>query len=207
MVIAFSFNTVHAETHQHIFFKTMLMVNEAKYMIPRDPGLRAAYRSSKFQRPKLKIHAAWAFGHVLRVAVLEERSSHGSGMVRELLSLVMEDVMVECARTGRPRPHTVVVCGDNTVKELKNSTNLLWAAQLVLHQRLRCLGSSLISTVVGKWTFDKSTLQNLWMTTAGSQHWWWCGSATLMMSSESVQSISNVFIFGLMEDLSIYLSI
>ena len=94
-------------------------MHEAKYQIPRDPDLRAAYRSSKFQRPKLKIHAAWAFGHVLRVAILEERTFHGSSMVRELLSLVLEDVMVECGRAGRPLPHTCVVVGDNTVKGWK----------------------------------------------------------------------------------------
>lgn len=115
-------------------------MHEAKYQIPRDPDLRAAYRSSKFQRPKLKIHAAWAFGHVLRVAILEERTFHGSSMVRELLSLVLEDVMVECGRAGRPPPHTCVVVGDNTVKELKNSTNLIYAAQLVQNHCLRLLG-------------------------------------------------------------------
>ena len=109
-------------------------------MIPRDPQLRAAYRSSKFQRPKLKIHAAWAFGHVLRVAVLEERSYHGSSMVRELLTLTMEDIIEECARTGRPQPHTVLFVGDNTVKELKNGTNLLYAAGMVLHGHLQFLG-------------------------------------------------------------------
>ena len=115
-------------------------MHEAKYQIPRDPDLRAAYRSSKFQRPKLKIHAAWAFGHVLRVAILEERTFHGSSMVRELLSLVLEDVMVECGRAGRPLPHTCVVVGDNTVKELKNSTNLIYAAQLVQNHCLKLLG-------------------------------------------------------------------
>jgi len=88
----------------------------------------------------LKIHAAWAFGHVLRVAILEERTFHGSSMVRELLSLVLEDVMVECGRAGRPPPHTCVVVGDNTVKELKNSTNLIYAAQLVQNHCLKLLG-------------------------------------------------------------------
>ena len=121
------------------FFESSMSMHEAKYQIPRDPDLRAAYRSSKFQRPKLKIHAAWAFGHVLRVAILEERTFHGSSMVRELLSLVLEDVMVECERTGRPRPHTCVVVGDNTVKELKNSTNLIYAAQLVQNHCMKLL--------------------------------------------------------------------
>lgn len=57
---------------------------EAKYMVPRDPSLRACYRSSKIQRPKLSIHAAWCFGWVLRVVVLEEDTIHGSSMVHEL---------------------------------------------------------------------------------------------------------------------------
>lgn len=125
-----------------------MSMHEAKYQIPRDPDLRAAYRSSKFQRPKLKIHAAWAFGHVLRVAILEERTFHGSSMVRELLSLVLEDVMLECERTGRPRPHTCVVVGDNTVKELKNSTNLIYAAQLVQNNCLRLLGLTMLVVMI-----------------------------------------------------------
>lgn len=92
------------------------------------------------QRPKLKIHGCWCFGHVLRLAILEEGSFHGSSMVRELLSLTLEDVVQECARKGKPCPDTVIIVGDNTVKELKNGTNLLYAASLVNHGHLRHLG-------------------------------------------------------------------
>ena len=61
-------------------------------------------------------------------------------MVRELLSLTLEDVVQECARRGKPCPDTVIIVGDNTVKELKNGTNLLYAASLVNHGHLRHLG-------------------------------------------------------------------
>ena len=54
---------------------------QAKYMIPRDPGLQTAYRAAKLQRPKFKIHGVRAFGFVLRPAVLEERTYHGSALV------------------------------------------------------------------------------------------------------------------------------
>ena len=113
---------------------------KAKYMVPRDPHLRSSYRMSKFQRPKLKIHGVWAFGHVLRLAILEEGSYHGSSMVREVLALTLEDVVAECQRKGRAPPDTVVIVGDNTVKELKNATCLLYAASLVNHARLKHLG-------------------------------------------------------------------
>lgn len=53
---------------------------EAKYMVPRDPSLRTAYRTAKFQRPRLKVHGVWAFGYVLHIGVLDETSHHDSSL-------------------------------------------------------------------------------------------------------------------------------
>lgn len=110
---------------------------EAKYMVPRHPDLRAAHRAAKIQRPKLKLHGVWAFGYCLRIAVLEENSFHGSSLVQELLALTIEDVMNICRRQHRAPPDTLVVCGDNTVNELKNTYNLVFAASMVLHHKFR----------------------------------------------------------------------
>ena len=108
-------------------------------MVPRDPTMRSSYRSSKIQRPKLKIHGCWCFGWVLRVAILEEDSVHGSSMVHELVSLTVEDVMEVCRQRGVSPPNTAVLVGDNTVKELKNSVNLLYMGTLVQHFRFQSL--------------------------------------------------------------------
>ena len=115
------------------------VIIEAKYMIPRSPTLKTAYRSAKYQRPKLKIHGVWAFGFVLRIAVLEENTFHGSGLVQELLALTVEDIMRVCDEKKVAAPDTLVVVGDNTVKELKNTVLLSGVANYVNHSRFRCL--------------------------------------------------------------------
>lgn len=113
--------------------------HQAKYMIPRHPDLRAAHRAAKIQRPKLKLHGVWAFGYTLRIAVLEETSYHGSSLVQELVALTIEDCISICRSQNRAPPDTLVICGDNTVKELKNSFNLIFAASMVLHHKFKPL--------------------------------------------------------------------
>lgn len=126
----------------------ILSLPQAKYQIPRDPQLRSSYRASKLQRPKLKIHGAWCFGHTLQLAILEENTYHGSAMVQELLRITLEAVMQQCQDAGQPSPDTLVVVGDNTVKELKNGVNLAYLANLVNHGCFRLLDShSLFSFV------------------------------------------------------------
>lgn len=112
---------------------------EAKYHVPRDPSLRSCYRASKLQRPRLKIHGAWCFNYTLQLAILEDITYHGSAMVQEVLMRTLEEVISQCKANHQPYPDTVVVVGDNTVKELKNSTRLCYLASLVNHGRLRFL--------------------------------------------------------------------
>ena len=112
---------------------------KAKYLIPRDPHLRSAYRTSKLYRAKLKIHAVWAFGSVLHVGILEETTFHGSSMVWDLIATTLEYVIAEYRRKQIAEPDTLIVVGDNTVKELKNSVCLMGLANLVNHGKLRFL--------------------------------------------------------------------
>lgn len=112
---------------------------KAKYLIPRDPHLRSAYRTSKLYRAKLKIHAVWCFQSVLHVGILEETSFHGSSMVWDLIATTLEYVIAEYRRKQMAEPDTLIVVGDNTVKELKNSVCLMALANLVNHGKLRFL--------------------------------------------------------------------
>lgn len=112
-------------------------------MIPRDPSLKTAYRSSKIQRPKLKLHGVWAFNYVLRLAVLDESSHHGSSLVQELLARTLEDCVEISRQKGIPPPDTVIVIGDNTVKELKNSYCMSPMGNLILHRKIRPLGGKM----------------------------------------------------------------
>lgn len=121
---------------------------EAKYQVPRDPSLRSCYRASKIARPKLKLHGAWCFGHTFQLAILEENTVHGSAMVQEVLMRTLEAVMQQCKDCHQPLPNTVVVVGDNTVKELKNSVCLSYLASLVNHGRVKFLAHLACSAFV-----------------------------------------------------------
>ena len=112
---------------------------QATYMLPRDPGLRTAYRTSKMQRPRLKIHGAWAFGYCLRIAVLDETCYHDSSLVTEVLAMTLEDVMRICDERGWAHPETAVIVGDNTVRELKNSYNMSYISNLVVKDKFKSL--------------------------------------------------------------------
>ena len=111
--------------------------DQAKYCLPRDPMLRSAYRTSKLRRPRLKIHGCWAFNFCLRLAVLEETTQHGSSMVTEIISHTLEDVVRICQERNIPAPTTLVVVGDNTVKECKNQWLMSYLSGLISHHKLK----------------------------------------------------------------------
>lgn len=106
---------------------------KAKYCVPREHTLRTAYRMAKIQRQRLKIHG-------LRISIIEEDSYAGSPMVQEMIALGLQDVAQVCQEKNLAFPDTLVVVGDNTVTELKNNYNLLFAGSLILHSKLKLLG-------------------------------------------------------------------
>ena len=121
---------------------------EAKYAIPRSPGLVHAHRTQKLVRPRLKLHAVWSFAHALRICVLDETTFHGSSMVIQALAMTIEDSMRIAASRGA-KPDTIVVVGDNTVKELQNSYCLNYLLSLTFHKRVRYPRCSFIFSMVG----------------------------------------------------------
>lgn len=46
----------------------------------------------KYQRPRLKIHGAWAFGYTLNVFIMDENAKHDSSAILEILTQTVEDV-------------------------------------------------------------------------------------------------------------------
>lgn len=73
-------------------------------------------------------------------------------MVQEVLMRTLETVVSQCKAKDQPYPDTVVVVGDNTVKELKNSPCLCYLASLVNHGRLRFLTFKIFAPEV--WVLD-----------------------------------------------------
>lgn len=113
--------------------------DQAKFALPRDPGLRSAYRVSNLFRPRCKIHGCWAFGYSLNIAVLDEVQKHDSSCVLELIAQTLETVNGICIEQGTSMPHTLLVLGDNTVRELKNQYCLNYFQQLVAKYKMRHL--------------------------------------------------------------------
>ena len=46
---------------------------------------------SKYQRPRLKVHGAWAFGFCLNIFVMDDPSRHDSSAIIEILAITIED--------------------------------------------------------------------------------------------------------------------
>jgi hypothetical protein len=58
----------------------------SSFACPNIPQLRA-----KFQRPRVKVHGAWAFGYTFNVFILDEVSKHDSSAIIEILTQTIED--------------------------------------------------------------------------------------------------------------------
>ena len=73
----------------------------------------------------------------MRLVVLEETTYHGSALIQELLAISLEDDARIARQKGNAVPDTVILVGDNTVKEVKNRYCLTAMAQLVNHNKVR----------------------------------------------------------------------
>ena len=51
---------------------------------------------AKHQRPRVKVHGAWAFGYTLNVYVLDESAPHDSSAIIEIVAATIEDVALLC---------------------------------------------------------------------------------------------------------------
>lgn len=61
-------------------------------------------------------------------------------MVTEVIAHTLEDVARISRERGVPSPTTLVVVGDNTVKECKNTWLMSYLSGLVSHHKMKPLG-------------------------------------------------------------------
>ena len=76
-------------------------------------------------------------GFSLEIHVMDECTRHDSSCVTEIIARGLERVQEICQRRGRGVPTRLVVCGDNTVGELKNQINLTYISALVSKRKMR----------------------------------------------------------------------
>ena len=68
---------------------------------------------------------------------MDEPTRHDASCVTEIIARGIERVQQICERKGRVVPTKLIVCGDNTVRELKNSINLTYMAALISKRKMR----------------------------------------------------------------------
>ena len=113
-------------------------MDQAKFAIPRDPLLKAAAAVAKWQKPRLKVHGVWCFGHLLDVKIMDETFKHDSACVIQLISECLEKVAEHCKSLKRPMPSNMVVLADNTVRENKNQHLFKYMSLLCAKNKMRC---------------------------------------------------------------------
>lgn len=90
-------------------------------LVPLSFGLEpsACPLRAKYQRPRLKVHGAWAFGYQLSVAVMDETARHDSSSIIEILATTVEDAawnpigfetLLEVMRIAREERRPIPTC-------------------------------------------------------------------------------------------------
>lgn len=133
--------TISSDHHSNTLVIVTDGIDQSKFALPRDSGLRCLSSLSKYHRPRAKVHGCWALGWVLRVGVMDETQAHDASCVLELLARTLEDVAKICEQEKRPFPATVLLYSDNTVRECKNNTVMKYLGALVGRFRVKFAGS------------------------------------------------------------------
>ncbi|CAL1146198.1 unnamed protein product [Cladocopium goreaui] len=81
-----------AEHNSEVLLISTDGLDQSKFALPREPELRNNALRAKYQRPRVKVHGAWAFGYTLNVYILDEVAKHDSSAILEILSQTIEDV-------------------------------------------------------------------------------------------------------------------
>ena len=71
--------------------------------------------------------------------MLDESFAHDSTCVVEMIAQALERVYKICMDRGQQMPSKLVICGDNTVRELKNQFCLSYAMNLLGRRKMRLI--------------------------------------------------------------------
>lgn len=71
---------------------------------------------------------------------MDESCPHGSATVAEIVAQALEQVWDICKKRGTCFPSSVILLGDNTVRELKNQYMLQYMSNLIARRKIRMGG-------------------------------------------------------------------
>eukprot|EP00435_Cladocopium_sp_Y103_P029075 s204_g7.t1 len=75
-------------------------------------------------------------GYTLDLHIMDESLKHDGSCINEVIARGIERVFELSERRGSRMPSKLIICGDNTVRELKNQINLAYVASLIGHRKL-----------------------------------------------------------------------
>ena len=104
-------------------------MDQSFWALPRLP--RGPKAMSSLVRPRVKVTGAWAFHLQLNFFLAHEVEKHDASFTCEVLAKTIEQVRVKAAKLNLQMPKHLIVWADNTVRENKNNTVLMYLASLV----------------------------------------------------------------------------
>lgn len=102
---------------------------------------------SSLVRPRVKVTGVWAFHLFLNLFLAHEVEKHDSSFTCEVLAKTIEQVRDRAAKLNMAMPKQLIIWADNTVRENKNNTVMLYLASLVASGQFQC--TSMLNHQVG----------------------------------------------------------
>ena len=144
--------------------------DQAKYRVVRT--IRAPKSMDLQHCPRLKLLGSMAHGYVSSFWFIEADVVHDSQTSIEALMCAIEEVRLECERTGRELPHDLWIQLDNAPAENKNQYVFAWAAVMVARSVFRSVTLAFLR--VGHTHEDLDGVWGVNQTVLGSVERWDC---------------------------------
>jgi hypothetical protein len=114
-------------------------MDQAKWRLPRFPGLVKTHKFGKFIRPTVIVEAIYIVGHRLDFYILDKDQEHGSSSIIECIAQSLEKLAKQLDKVGKKVPPTIIYWSDNTVRESKNQWMFKFWGTQILHERVRLI--------------------------------------------------------------------
>ena len=97
-------------------------MDRSKYCLPRWHHGRTPKGTEKLGRPALDVYAVLMHGRAVNIFLTDENQRVGASWAAEIFSRSTQCVWETCQQKGTPFPSHAILFGDNTPRELRNST-------------------------------------------------------------------------------------
>ena len=115
-----------------VLFLTTDGMDQSFWSIPRLQHWRGPKQmgGANVRRPRCKVQGCWAFFHGVHMFIADSVQPHDASMTCECVARVLEQCKVFASKKGQRLPPELVVMTDNTCRENKCTTFMLYLASL-----------------------------------------------------------------------------